>query len=96
MAVLLDEVWAAIHDRRLLAPGEPMVLAVSGGLDSMVLLRLFAQIAPQQRWTPIVAHFNHGLRGRESNRDARFVQATALRLGWRAIAAGILERMPPS
>ncbi|WCJ61052.1 tRNA lysidine(34) synthetase TilS [Fontisphaera persica] len=62
-------------------PGESLVLAVSGGLDSMVLLHLLARLAPAHRWRLLVAHFNHRLRGRASGADARFVALTAQRLG---------------
>ncbi len=50
-----------------------IVVAVSGGADSMALLR--AALAARSEVTPIVvAHMNHGLRGPESDRDAEFVR----------------------
>ena len=50
---------------------EPVLCAVSGGIDSMYLLcRLRAM-----GWRVIAAHFNHRLRGEESERDERFVRA---------------------
>lgn len=54
-----------------------MLLAVSGGVDSVVLLHLLAQI---NAWKIHVAHFNHCLRGAESDADESFVQALAERL----------------
>ncbi|MCX8156888.1 MAG: tRNA lysidine(34) synthetase TilS [Verrucomicrobiae bacterium] len=62
-------------------PREPLVVAVSGGLDSMVLLHLLHGLAPRHQWRLIVAHFNHRLRGRASGADALFVRRTARRLG---------------
>lgn len=62
--------------------GETLVMAVSGGLDSMVLLHVVSQLAPRHRWRLVVAHFNHRLRGRASGADARFVRLAARRLGW--------------
>ncbi|MBX9581350.1 MAG: tRNA lysidine(34) synthetase TilS [Gemmataceae bacterium] len=56
----------------------PGVVAVSGGADSVALLRAFHQ--PGGR--PLtVAHFDHGLRGAESDADAAFVAELAARLG---------------
>jgi tRNA(Ile)-lysidine synthase len=89
MTELLDEVGKAIRDRCLLKRGERIVVAVSGGLDSVVLLRLLDELAPRQGWSLIVAHLNHGVRGRESDRDEAFVQATALRLGWPCVCGWV-------
>ena len=47
--------------------GEAILIAVSGGLDSMVLLHLLARLAPAHHWRLTVAHFNHQLRGRSSD-----------------------------
>ncbi|MCW1970562.1 MAG: tRNA lysidine(34) synthetase TilS [Anaerolineae bacterium] len=69
------EVGAAIE--RVAAWPVPMVIAVSGGADSLCLcecMRLVAKTLPIQ---PLVAHFNHQLRGAESAADAEFVQAFA-------------------
>jgi len=49
----------------------PGVLAVSGGADSVALLRALADLAPTR--TFFVAHLNHQLRGRDSDADAEFV-----------------------
>ena len=57
----------------LAADGSPTLLAVSGGLDSMVLAHLF-----QAAGLPFgIAHCNFGLRGAESDGDAVFVEKTA-------------------
>lgn len=57
-------------------PGK-YILAVSGGVDSMVLLDLLAK-KPTVKL--IVAHFNHGIR-QEAARDEEFVRRKAVRLG---------------
>lgn len=46
---------------------------VSGGVDSMVLLDLMSSIRCRSKSSLCVLHFNHGLRGHESDRDAQFV-----------------------
>src|SRR5437016_2003594 len=70
-----------IQDRRLLRPGERILVAVSGGLDSAVLLHLLHRLAKKDDWKLVVAHFNHQLRGRSSDADERFVRRMAERLG---------------
>ena len=61
--------------------GGGMLVAVSGGLDSMVLLHALKEVAGENNWRLIVAHFNHRLRGRSSGADQGFVKKTASRLG---------------
>lgn len=62
--------------------GKGMLLAVSGGADSMAMLHGLVEINHQ---SPLgnfaVAHLNHGLRGAESDEDARFVKETCSVLG---------------
>jgi tRNA(Ile)-lysidine synthase len=53
------------------------IIAVSGGVDSMVLAALMHQMDAKCS----IAHANFQLRGEESNRDESFVQAYALKIG---------------
>ena len=78
---LLARVETAIRRRGLIAPGQRVLVAVSGGVDSMVLLHVLHALAPTRGWRLVVAHFNHRLRGASSGRDAQFVQRAARRLG---------------
>jgi tRNA(Ile)-lysidine synthase len=73
-------VEAQILSRRLLQPEQPVLVAVSGGLDSMVLLHLLRELAPRHKWPLWVAHFDHQLRGRSSELDARFVKDSCRKL----------------
>lgn len=57
-----------------------LILAVSGGPDSMYLLELCASHAKKNQWKLVVAHVNHGLRGKESDIDETFVHAAAKKL----------------
>lgn len=52
----------------------PVLAAVSGGLDSMCLLHLLSTWGRTQNIVVTAAHFNHQLRGEESDRDQRFVR----------------------
>ena len=80
---LIGRVHETIVRRELLRAGEAAVVGVSGGLDSMVLLEILRRIGS---WKLQVAHFNHCLRGEESDADEGFVRATAERLGLRCIS----------
>jgi tRNA(Ile)-lysidine synthase len=67
---------------RLPESGARILVAVSGGVDSMVLLHLLKKLSTEHRWKLTVAHFNHCLRGRASDGDEAFVgkEAAAMRL----------------
>jgi tRNA(Ile)-lysidine synthase len=62
--------------------GARIMVAVSGGVDSCVLLHLLHQAAPALRLRLIVAHFNHQLRGAASDQDEALVRRMARRLDW--------------
>ncbi len=63
--------------------GRRMILAVSGGPDSIALLRLVADATPRnERCRILVVHVNHQLRGADSDEDARFTNETAQRHGF--------------
>ncbi len=59
------------------APGATLVIAVSGGTDSLALLHLLYTLQTAKSLTLHVATFDHGLRGDASAADARFVVETA-------------------
>lgn len=59
---------------KLWGKGEPILLAVSGGIDSMVLLDLLRRLSPKERSVITAVHYNHKLRGAESEEDVRFVK----------------------
>ena len=77
----LESIEQLIRARKLFRRGERILVAVSGGLDSMALLHLLHQLAPQFGWQLFVAHFNHQLRGRASDADEQFVQKLSADLG---------------
>jgi tRNA(Ile)-lysidine synthase len=64
----------------MLAGGESVLVAVSGGADSVALLHLLHALAPSWRLTLHVVHVDHGLRP-ESAADAAFVRDLGARLG---------------
>lgn len=64
------------HCPRWVLPGRgrPALCAVSGGLDSMCLLDLLDRWCRERQGKVVAAHFNHRLRGTESDRDETFVR----------------------
>jgi tRNA(Ile)-lysidine synthase len=78
---LLGHVERTIQRRGLFQDGQPILVAVSGGLDSMVLLRVLYELAAGHGWQLRVAHLNHRLRGRSGDADARLVGRVAATLG---------------
>jgi len=67
------------HIRRheLLRAGERIGAAVSGGIDSVALLRLLLELRGELGIVLSVVHFNHKLRGAESDADQEFVAELA-------------------
>ncbi len=70
---MLDQFKQYVSDFRLFGPEEPILLAISGGVDSMVLAELFHRAG----YNFAIAHCNFGLRGSESNQDESFVTSIA-------------------
>jgi tRNA(Ile)-lysidine synthetase-like protein len=60
-----------------LTHGSPIVIGVSGGADSLVLLHLFVQARKRHGWELHVLHVNHQIRGSDAEADARFVESVA-------------------
>ena len=78
MNKLLDNFQKYIAENDLTTTGDRILLTVSGGADSMVMLTLFVESG----FTSIgVAHCNFGLRGAESDGDETLVAAEVARLG---------------
>ncbi|MGA9778658.1 MAG: tRNA lysidine(34) synthetase TilS, partial [Verrucomicrobiia bacterium] len=80
MTALLQRVEQNILSRHLLKDGQMVLVAVSGGLDSMTLLQILRELAMRHKWKLTVAHFNHQLRGRSSDADEGLVRRTAATL----------------
>ncbi len=80
-----DSLFAAligfVRRKGLISRGDRVLACVSGGADSVCMLHLLAALAGQWDLVVEVAHFDHGLRGSESEADARFVEDLAASLG---------------
>ena len=78
---LLDKTRHNIVSRQLFACGERVVVAVSGGPDSLCLLHVLAHLRAELGIELHVAHLNHGLRGEDADADADFVRGLAAEWG---------------
>ena len=78
---MLQSVARTIALYRMISPGERVAVACSGGPDSTTLLFALHSLAPKLGCTLSVCHFNHRLRGEESEEDERFVRSLAEQLG---------------
>jgi len=72
---MIDEFLTFIKTNKLVAKGDKILLAVSGGIDSMVMANLFLRTD----FKFAIAHCNFGLRGEESDGDEEFVRDYALK-----------------
>jgi len=75
----------SLRQERMVLPGARVGVAVSGGADSVALLRLLESLRDPLGIALVVVHFNHGLRGAESDADAQFVADLASNLGLECI-----------
>jgi tRNA(Ile)-lysidine synthase len=65
----------------LICSGDRVTVGISGGVDSAVLLDALVRLRDGYRLKLYVVHVNYRLRGRESDRDERFVKALARKCG---------------
>jgi len=71
---MLNKLLAFIRRYDMIRPGDAVVCAVSGGADSMALLWGLYLLKDKLKIQLSAAHFNHGLRGEESDADEAFVR----------------------
>jgi tRNA(Ile)-lysidine synthase len=80
MVGLGKKVKATVQRLNLLSPRDRVLVAVSGGPDSVALLHILCDLRRDLELRLEVAHLQHGIRGRESEDDALFVRELARRL----------------
>lgn len=72
---MLDQFLSFINKHNLIQPSQKVLLAVSGGMDSVVMCDLFSKA----KINFVIAHCNFGLRGEESNEDEMFVKKLSIK-----------------
>ncbi len=70
---LLQQFQSFVESEKLIDPKDKVLLAVSGGVDSVVMVHLFAQAGLDFA----IAHCNFGLRGQDSDEDEAFIKTLA-------------------
>ena len=71
---MLRQIERFIREQDLIPPGATVLCAVSGGADSVAMLHILYRLREKLRFRLAAAHYNHRLRGAESDRDQRFVE----------------------
>lgn len=71
---MLNKLYAFIRQQDMVTPGDHIICAVSGGADSMALLLAMYLLREKLGIRLSAAHFNHNLRGSESDGDEAFVR----------------------
>jgi len=71
---MLNKLSAFLRQQNMVSPGDTVICAVSGGADSVALLFGLYLLKEKLEIRLEAAHFNHHLRGEESDRDERFVR----------------------
>lgn len=77
---MLKKVERTIKGFHMLSAGDRVLVAVSGGADSIVLLQVLYELQERLQISLAVAHLDHQLRGEESRKDAQFVAQRAKEL----------------
>jgi len=77
---MIKKVKEAIKKYRMLESGDSIVVAVSGGPDSVALLKVLETLSDEYGLTLIAAHLNHGLR-EEADREEQFVSKLSNEMG---------------
>lgn len=81
MSDLFDKFFAFNAKHQLVQANDRVLVAVSGGVDSVVLLHLMSRLARPLALELQVVHVNHGLRGEQAERDQEFVAQLAASMG---------------
>ena len=92
MTRLQTTVWATLRRHRLLSEGDRVLVAVSGGVDSVTLLDVLQSLAPRAGAVLVgVVHVHHGLRGTAADDDAAFCHglASAARLPFDQVSVDV-------
>lgn len=93
---MIRKVEQTIRKYSMLEEGDRVVVALSGGADSCALLLALAALAPVWRLDMIAAHFNHGLRGEESDGDEAFCRFVAGKTGLVFVTQKLAESAIPA
>lgn len=80
---ILPTVCKSIDWPSVLSSNRTIIVAVSGGPDSVTLADVLQRLGTELDFEVVLANFNHGIRGEDSDRDEEFVRSFSLDLGVR-------------
>jgi tRNA(Ile)-lysidine synthase len=92
---MLTKVRKTIRKYDMLQKGDHILVGVSGGADSVALLAVMNRLRQLCGLVLTAAHFNHKMRGAESDADEAFVQALCKSLGIALVCRSLKERNRP-
>ncbi len=87
--MLTKKVLSTISSHFMVDKGDRVLVAVSGGVDSVVMLDILCKLAPQYQLELVLAHLDHQLRGEASRHDALFVKQLASKRGLKLVSSAI-------
>ena len=71
---MVSRIHAFIRENEMIKPNDRVLVGVSGGPDSICLLFVLHMLQKEMDFALFAVHVNHGLRGREADRDQNFVE----------------------
>lgn len=74
MNILVKKVIETVEKYNMIEKGDKVIIAVSGGPDSICLLDILNRIKDQLKISLVIAHVHHGIREKEADLEARFVR----------------------
>ena len=79
--MVMESARQALNDLEMIPSGVRVLVAVSGGLDSIVMFHVLHTLSVERSFGVVVGHIDHGLRGIASKKDSQFVQDMATAVG---------------
>lgn len=80
--MIYEKVFQYISNHHLIDDGYTILLALSGGKDSVVLLDILSAFQKIKNYRVVICHFNHGVRGEMADRDEKFCRKISLQYGY--------------
>lgn len=78
---MLEKIRKYINENKMLDYGDGVVIGLSGGADSVCLLKVLCELKEEYGFKLYAAHINHGIRGQEAIRDRDFAEVLCKSLG---------------
>jgi len=90
--MLLNKVKDTLQRNNLLKSGDTVIIALSGGPDSVCLSHILKSLQKELKYQIVLAHLNHAIRGKAGDQDARFTEKFARKLNLPLFQAKLKKR----